>query len=155
MEGKGRPVICRMGKKHIPAVARLERECFSEPWSEQAVGAELENQQAVVFVAELDGELVGYAGLHFVMDEGYITNIAVASRFRHRGIGRALLQAQKNFCIRRGFSMLTLEVRESNATAIGLYTSEGFSIVGKRRDFYKNPKEDGLIMTCFFQTEGK
>lgn len=145
--------LSRMGRNHVTAIAELEALCFSEPWSRKAVEAELENHQAVVYVAEIDGVLAGYAGLRFVVDEAYVTNIAVYPQYRHKGVGRALIEAQKRLCTRRGFSMLTLEVRESNATAIGLYTQEGFTVEGRRKDFYKAPKEDALIMSCFFSSQ--
>ncbi len=142
--------VVRMGRKHIDAVAQLEQLCFSEPWSRQAIAAELENPQAVVFVLEWEGNVAGYAGLRFVLDEASVSNVAVYPEYRHQGVGRALIQAQKRFCLRRGFSLLTLEVRASNATAIGLYRSEGFVVVGRRPGFYKMPAEDAVLMTCFF-----
>ncbi len=146
--------IVRMGYRHVDAVAQLEELCFSEPWSRQAVCQELENPQAVLFAAEWGGALAGYAGLRYVMDEAYLSNLAVFPRFRHRGVGRALLQAQKRFCQGRGFAMLTLEVRASNATAIGLYRSEGFQTVGRRKNFYRIPTEDAVLMTVFFDKTG-
>lgn len=145
--------IVRMGRNHIDAVAALEQACFSEPWSRQAVADELENPQAVLYVAEYEGQFAGYAGLRYVLDEAYLSNIAVVPSFRHRGVGRALLQAQKRFCSRRGCSLFTLEVRASNATAIGLYQSEGFVPVGRRKNFYKMPVEDAVLMTVFFSKE--
>lgn len=149
MEDKIR--IIRMGRNHIDAVAELEQACFSEPWSRQAVADELENSQAVLYVAEYGGMFAGYVGMRYVLDEAYLSNIAVAPSFRHKGIGRALLRAQMHFCERRGFSLLTLEVRASNATAIGLYQSEGFVLVGRRKAFYKMPTEDAVLMTLFFR----
>lgn len=147
--------IVAMRDKHLEALARLEQLCFSIPWSYESLEQELANEQAAVFVAEWQGNTAGYAGLHFVLDEAYVTNIAVFPAYRHRGIGRALIREQKRFCRRRGFAMLTLEVRASNATAIGLYESEGFLIQGRRKDFYQLPTEDALIMTCFFQPKGR
>ncbi len=128
------------------AIARLEKECFSEPWSENAVLESLENGVRFLVYEETD-EICGYAGLQLVLDEGYVTNIAVTQNMRKKGIGKALVSALKVLAKENGLRFISLEVRESNIAAISLYEKQGFIRVGKRKNFYKNPPEDGIIMT--------
>ena len=137
-------------EEYIQDIARIEAECFSEPWSDSAFRSELTNPSAVYFVATEDGKAVGYGGMHIVLDEAYITNIAVDKNFRRRGIGRTLLEELINFCHSKSLSLITLEVRAGNMAAIELYTSLGFKKVGTRRNFYSAPTEDGDIMTLYF-----
>ena len=126
----------------VPVIAALEFSCFSLP----RMQPQLERELSSFLVAEEAGTLSGYIDAAFVLDEGYIGNIAVREDRRGQGIGRALLQA----LIERGrgsLVFLTLEVRQSNLPARRLYESEGFRVVAVRRGMYEKPKEDGLIMT--------
>ena len=139
-----------MTEEHIPQIAALERACFSHPWSEDALRAELWNDSAVVVVAEgEDGTVLGYAGLQTVLDEGYINNVAVDPRFRRQGVAGQLVEAFLRFGAAR-LAFLTLEVRASNAPAIALYEKYGFTQAGRRRDYYDDPREDALLMTLRF-----
>lgn len=139
-----------MTEEHIPQIAALERACFSHPWSEDALRAELWNDSAVVIAAEgEDGTVLGYAGLQTVLDEGYINNVAVDPRFRRQGVAGQLVEAFLRFGAAR-LAFLTLEVRASNAPAIALYEKYGFTQVGRRRDYYDDPREDALLMTLRF-----
>ena len=142
--------IVPMDRGHIPQIAALEKECFSAPWSEQLLSDALFDPQASFIVAD-DGEgnILGYAGLHAVLDEGYIDNIAVVPDARRHGVASALLEV---FC-RFGavnLAFLTLEVRASNAAAIGLYEKHGFQRAGLRPGCYQKPREDAVIMTREF-----
>ena len=136
-----------MKEEHIGKIAELERECFSEPWSEDGLRAELTKDGARFFVCECDGEVAGYMGMHVIFDECYITNVAVFPFFRRRGIGEALVSR----CIETAYgekcAFISLEVRVSNSGAIALYEKEGFVPVGERRNFYSRPTENALIMT--------
>ena len=125
-------------------IAELEKECFFCPWSEQAVLSSA-NNDCLFVLYEQDGIVKGYAGLQIVLDEGYITNVAVGPSFRRQGVARALMEE----LIKKldTLSFISLEVRESNIAAINLYTSLGFKNEGKRKNFYDAPKEDALIMT--------
>ncbi len=136
--------------RHLDDVARLERECFVTPWSHEGLAEELSNPLAVFRVAVLDGQAVGYAGMHHILDEGYITNIAVSSAHRRKGIGRSLLTELLEYGKKLDMGFLTLEVRVSNAAAIALYASLDFKEQGVRPDFYTGPTEDALIMTYKF-----
>ena len=143
-------IIVPMDKSHIGQIAALEKECFSQPWSEAALEEELYNPQASFIVAE-DGEggVLGYAGLHVILDEGYIANVAVEQAARRHGVGGALLDVFCRFG-KEHLAFLTLEVRASNAAAIALYEKYGFEEAGRRKNYYTDPKEDGLIMTREF-----
>ena len=88
--------------------------------------------------------------MHCILDEAYVTNVAVDPRFRRHGAGRLLMQALERAAIGRGAVTLSLEVRVSNQSAIHLYRSCGFEEIGVRRGMYEQPKEDGLIMTKAF-----
>ncbi len=141
--------IVKMCSEHISDIARLERECFSTPWSENALSEELENENSHFLVAAGD-EISGYIGVQEICGEAYITNIAVFGKFRKAGIGRALLKAACEGAEKRKCEFITLEVRESNFAAIGLYESEGFEKAGIRKNFYSEPTENGLIYTKNF-----
>ena len=146
-------IIVPMDRSHLSQIAALEQECFSQPWSEAALEEELYNPQASFIVAD-DGEggVLGYAGLHVILDEGYITNVAVEEAARRHGVGSALMDVYCRFG-QAHLAFLTLEVRASNAPAIGLYEKMGFREVGRRKGYYSNPKEDALLMTVYFEKE--
>ena len=135
--------IIRMNESHVSAVAELERQNFSEPWPEIAVRSELTNALALWLVAVEDGVVAGYVGSQTVLQEADMMNIAVADTHRRRGIARMLVEE----LIRQlDAYQLTLEVRASNAPAIALYESLGFLQVGLRKNYYRKPKEDALIL---------
>ena len=135
--------IVRMNESHVPAVAELERQNFSEPWPDIAVRGELTNKLALWLVAVEDGEVVGYVGSQTVLQEADMMNIAVADSHRRRGIAKMLVEE----LIRQlDAYQLTLEVRASNAPAIALYENLGFTQVGLRKNYYRKPKEDALIL---------
>lgn len=142
-----------MTAEHIPQIAALERACFSHPWSEDMLREELWNDAAVIVAAEgEDGTVLGYAGLQTVLDEGYINNVAVDPRFRRQGVADELIAAFVRFG-KAKLAFLTLEVRASNAPAIALYEKHGFQEVGRRKDYYDDPKEDAILMTLEFDHE--
>jgi ribosomal-protein-alanine N-acetyltransferase len=132
-----------MNESHVSAVAELERQNFSEPWPDLAVRGELTNKLALCLVALEDGEVVGYVGSQTVLQEADMMNIAVADSHRRRGIAKMLVEE----LIRQlDAYQLTLEVRASNAPAISLYEALGFGQVGLRKNYYRKPKEDALIL---------
>ncbi len=134
----------------VPEVAAIERLCFSDPWSEAAFEGELQNPLASYLVAKINGVVAGFVGIHRVLDEGYITNIATHPARRRAGVGRALLAALCEECERDGMHFVTLETRASNTAAITLYTGMGFRRAGLRRGYYRTPPEDAVLMTKFF-----
>ncbi len=138
--------IVTMASCHVPQVAALEKECFSDPWSQRSVASELENPLALWLVWEEDGQVLGYVGSQTVLDETDMMNVAVSAQARRRGIAQALVEALVIQLKQRGSRCLTLEVRASNAPAIALYKKLGFRQVGRRPNYYSHPKEDGLIL---------
>lgn len=140
--------ITEMQEKHLPALAELEKQCFHAPWSEKMLREELGG--GIFLVAEQDGEVQGYVGCQTVLDEGYITNVAVSPDFRRRGAARRLIAELIARAKEKGLAFVTLEVRESNAPAIALYVGAGFAPVGTRKNFYSNPAENALLMTINF-----
>ena len=135
--------IVRMNESHVSAVAELEKQNFSEPWPDIAVRGELTNKLALWLVALENGEVVGYVGSQTVLQEADMMNIAVADTHRRRGIAKMLVEE----LIRQlDAYQLTLEVRASNAPAIALYENLGFVQVGLRKNYYRKPKEDALIL---------
>ena len=108
---------------------------------------------AVFWVAEQNGQVLGYAGMQCVMGECYINNIAVFPQFRGMGIGTRLVQMLMEQAIQRDGVFISLEVRVSNQQAISIYRKLGFHEVGCRKNFYTAPVEDGLIMTKEFKSQ--
>lgn len=127
-------------------VAELEKLCFSEPWSEKSVASELENDIALWLVALEEERVAGYVGSQTVMDETDMMNIAVHPDSRRKGIAKDLVKALVCELQKRGSRCLTLEVRASNDPARKLYEKMGFSQIGKRPNYYRNPREDALIL---------
>ena len=107
--------------------------------------------KGIFLVAEQDGKTAGYVGCQTVLDEGYITNVAVRPECRRKGIAGKLLQVFLDFAQGNQLAFLTLEVRASNYDAIALYGSRGFRSVGRRKNYYEHPKEDAIIMTKEFE----
>lgn len=135
---------------HVSAIARLERLCFKQPWSEKMVSDEIKNPSARYFLAVSDDRVLGYAGIQTVLDEGYITNIATDPIRRRQGIGKALMIDILRYAAEKKLSFVTLEVRESNEAAIALYTKASFKEVGRRKGYYQNPEETAILFTLNF-----
>ena len=154
METKMHVRIVPMNADHLDQVAELERICFTTPWSRNMLAEELENGLSAFLVALDDGDnVVGYAGLQVILDEGSITNVAVRPDCRRQGIAGKLLQVFLDFAQGNHLAFLTLEVRASNYDAIALYGSRGFREAGRRKNYYEHPREDAIIMTKEF-TDG-
>ena len=141
--------IKKMTSSHIEEIAKLEKECFSSPWSEDGLKSELDNNFARFFVALCDGKIVGYIGSHNVLGEVYITNVAVFPEFRRNGVGKMLVEYILDRMKTEKAEFVTLEVRKSNLNAASLYEKCGFQKVGERKNFYEKPTEDAILMTYF------
>src|SRR5665648_830501 len=143
-------VIRRATEKDVHLIADLDKICFSVPWSEQGFGKELkENNLAFYILAEMKetGQIVGYAGVWLIQEEGHITNVAVHPEFRRKYIGMSIVEVlMKESRKRAGTKTFTLEVRKSNTAAIELYKKFGFLEVGLRKGYYQENKEDAVIM---------
>ncbi len=137
----------------LPALTAMEERCFPDPWSEGILRSALGDRRALWLGTELEGRLIGYAGMESVLDEGYIDNVAVDPDYRRLGAASALLRAFFEEAARRQLRFLSLEVRAGNRGAIALYTAWGFREVGRRRGYYLRPPEDALIMTKYLNGE--
>lgn len=141
-------IIRTMQKGDVAAVAALEAQIFSMPWSAAGFADTLLREDVIFLVAYEQDELLGYVGIYCTLDEGEITNVAVAPAARRRGIARALLTELKQQLACRNVARIVLEVRVSNEPAIRLYEKLGFSMLGVRKNFYEKPTEDAYIMVC-------
>ena len=138
--------IRRLEAKDVPEVAVIERENFSSPWKEESFYEVLEKKETIYLVAAGEEEIKGYIGMWTVLDGGEITQVSVKKECEGRHIGRRLMEAIEMEGQKAGVSSFFLEVRKSNAAAIHLYESCGFSSQGIRKNFYERPKEDGILM---------
>lgn len=142
------PRITDALERHIPALKALEDRCFSLPWTEEQLRSQLPDEHHVFLCAEdEDGRLLGYVGMMHVLDEGYVSNVAVDPLFRRQGVGDRLIRSLVERCKALGLSFVTLEVREHNEPAIRLYGRHGFLPVGRRKHYYERPVEDAILMT--------
>ena len=133
---------------HLPEIAALERACFGEPWSEEALALLCTDTAFGIVAVGEDGEVLSYAGMLTVLDEGQVTNVATHPDHRGRGLATAVLESLLAVAVERGLASVSLEVRESNLSAISLYRRFGFAEVGRRKNFYTAPREDALVMVC-------
>ena len=141
--------VVPMQERHLAALAEIEKVCFHAPWSADMLREEL--GKGLFLVAERDGVAVGYVGCQTVLDEGYITNVAVSPDCRRQGVGRALIGTLVSHAGAQGLAFVTLEARTSNMPAIALYENACFQKVGVRKNFYTAPVEDALLMTFFLK----
>ena len=132
--------IREMQVRDTDAVAEIERQIFQQPWSRQGFLDAVNLGNTVFLVAEENNRIIGYIGMYLAMDEGEITNVAVAPVERCHGVGGMLLTENK------GVARIVLEVRASNDSAIRLYERNGFVQCGMRKGFYEFPKEDAYVM---------
>lgn len=139
-------MIERMSECHVRQIAELEKRCFSGPWSEKSVASELNNKLSLWLVAVENDTVVGYIGSQTCCDESDMMNVAVHPDHRRKGIAEALVTALVDALQAAGSHCLTLEVRASNEPAKALYEKMGFTQVGIRPNYYRNPKENALIL---------
>ena len=137
-------------EKHAEQLEVLEKACFSMPWTRDFLLSQLPDDRHVFIIAVEGKKVLGYVGMMHVLDEGYISNVAVALEVRRQGIADALIAELIGRCRALELSFVTLEVRAGNAPAISLYEKHGFSPVGRRKNYYDFPKEDAILMTKFF-----
>ncbi len=132
--------------EYLPEIAQIERESFATPWTEAMYAPDVEDENAIYAVGIDDGgEVICYGGFHKVLDEAHITNIAVRERDRGRGYGAALMSKLIELAKQSNIARMTLEVRDGNERAVGLYKSFGFSVEGIRKRYYEN-RFDALVM---------
>ena len=162
-------IIRKMKPSDVEQVAAIEAQCFSMPWSEKGFLDSIAREDTIFLVAELDKEtetklldisleeekqattgdrIAGYIGMYTSCGEGEITNVAVSSEYRKQGIGNALVEAMKSAGKEKQLESILLEVRVSNERALSLYKGNGFIELGIRKNFYEQPTEDAIIMSC-------
>lgn len=152
-ESENKLTIIPLPKEDTPLAAEIERISLGdEAWSAQGI-LETIARNGHYLAAYIGDLLVGHGGFTAVLDEGYITNIAIHPDHRRKGIALRLTEALKLEGEKLELSFLTLEVRESNLAAIKLYEKAGFETVAKRKNFYSDPKEDAILMTYYFKKE--
>lgn len=136
---------------HVSGIHAIEVECFSEPWPEQSIVSQLTGQNQIFLVA-LDGDaVIGYVGMMYVLDEGYISNVAVTASYRRQKIADKLIDTLVRKANELQLSFVTLEVRETNEPAKALYAKNGFEVVGLRKNYYTKPKENAVLMTVYLK----
>lgn len=143
-------VIRQADRSDAAAIARMEAQTFTTPWSEHSVLTEIEKNDAVFLICEFEKELIGYVSMETVCGECYIGNLAVNKEYRRKGVGQTLLGSLKEYAAKQGCSFITLEVRCSNTDARRLYEKAGYKLQGIRPGFYTSPAEDAAIYTLYF-----
>ncbi len=142
--------------EQLDDILAIERQCFSLPWTREQLASQLSGDRYIFLAAEDEnGRALGYVGLMYVLDEGYISNVAVTPDRRREGIADMLLTELYARAEEKKLSFLTLEVRAGNFPAQSLYKKHGYTEVGRRRGYYSLPKEDAVLMTCFLSEEEK
>lgn len=144
--------IVDANERMLAQIEKIEQSCFSCPWTMEQLQSQLKDERHE-FIAAVDHseKVLGYVGMMYVLDEGYISNVAVAGEYRRQGLADALISVLLDRADRLELAFVTLEVRCGNAAAIALYTKHGFLPVGRRKNYYDLPKEDAILMTCFLK----
>jgi len=140
-------IITDVRPEQVPEIAEMEQRIFSDPWTEAQISSQLTGEGHVFLAAEEDGALLGYISAMYVLDEGYVGNVAVSENCRCRGVGYALVEAMTERARALKLAFLTLEVRESNGEARRLYARCGYEAVGLRKNYYEKPRENAVLMT--------
>ena len=136
----------------LEQIEKIEQQCFSCPWTLDQLRSQLSDDRHVFLAAVAEsGTVLGYVGMMFVLDEGYISNVAVAPAYRRQGVADALISALMTRAEELNLAFVTLEVRAGNEPAKSLYAKHGFVPVGRRKNYYDLPKEDAILMTRFWK----
>ena len=130
----------------VDRVIDLEKELFTEPWSKMMFMEEINSNGSYVLYETEDRSIVGYICGWRVMDEFHITNLAVKKEYQQKGLGSELIRHIIDHMTDQGLRKFYLEVRQSNVPALTLYVKFGFNVTGIRKDYYKNPLEDAILM---------
>lgn len=143
-------IIKVMEEKHLSGVLSVEQKSFTHPWNENSFLEEIKKENSFCFVALENDNVVGFAVLEVVLDEGNLLDIAVDESYRRKGIARELFKELLKVAEEKKLSFITLEVRESSIPAISLYEAHGFEKVGVRKNYYSKPLENAVLMTKYF-----
>ena len=149
-------IIIRQAKNSdAEQIGEIEKNCFSQPWTVNQIKKEINNEKAIFIVASADDIICGYISGQLIIDEFYISNIAVSSDFRNLGIATAIIKKLIEILMQMKCALLSLEVRESNVIARKLYENTGFVNLGLRKNFYSAPKENACIYTLYLTNPEK
>ena len=148
-------VVRRAAAEDFSGIQLVENKCFSLPWPDGVLHSLIFGSRRYCFVAEKNGDIVGYVGFLHVLDEGHIFNVAVLPEYRRQGIGDLLVKKVVEHSVNSFINYLYLEVRESNGSAIAMYEKHGFVPVGHRNNYYDKPVEDAVLMTKFLDNTEK
>jgi ribosomal-protein-alanine N-acetyltransferase len=133
--------------KHLDGIMEVESKCFIVPWTKNMFLSEMYSENTSLYILMENNIVVGYISLFKVLDEIHVNNIAVDTGFQRMGYASMIMEKAIEIAMNLSMAIITLEVRKSNTQAMELYKKYGFEILGSRKDYYKNPKEDALIMT--------
>lgn len=139
-------IIKKAERQDVPEIAEIERKSIPEPWSEAAFSAALSDEKSVTLAAFSDSVLCGFITGVYLLDTADIYSVAVSEEYRKTGVGKRLLEEFFS-ALPNDVQAVNLEVRESNFPAINLYKKFGFEAVGLRKDFYREPRENAVLMT--------
>ena len=142
--------IVDVGRELIAQIFEIEKATFSLPWSMDALYSQTDTDRNIFLAATENGEVLGYVGLMFVLDEGYISNVAVSEKHRRRHVADMLITSLEERARSKGLAFMSLEVRASNASARALYQKHGYEDVGVRKNYYEKTCEDAVISTKRF-----
>lgn len=137
-----------MTVEDLDQVMEIEEDLFAVPWTKEGYFTFLTRKDSMFLVVEEKGRILGYCGLLMVLDEGDVTNVAVCRERQKEGIGNFLVSSLIRLAGDLGIRQIHLEVRVHNETAIRLYERNGFTRDGIRKNYYTDPVEDALLMTC-------
>ena len=139
-------MVHEMGPEDVSGVSKIEERCFSDPWSLNAVREGLESGLDTWLVLKEEEAVLGYCVFRIISGEGELLRVAVSPEFQGRGLSKKLMDQMVEYSRKKKAETIFLEVRESNEKARNLYRSYGFSEEGIRKDYYRNPVENAVIM---------
>lgn len=135
-----------MTERDLDMVMAIEIESFSLPWSRDSYLSELKNKYARYIVCDYHGEIVAYGGIWTIYEEAHITNVAVAQHYRQLGLGRAIMMKLEKIAREKKAHKMSLEVRPSNIPALGMYRTLSYRVMGLRKEYYSDNREDAIVM---------
>ena len=146
----GNYIIENLNLTHIEEICDIEKRCFSDAWSRQSFIDEIDNENSVFIVVKKEDKIVAYSGFWYIVDDAQIMNVAVDIAYKGMKISHILMKEMIQRAMDKNMATMSLEVRVSNEIAINLYKGYGFEIVGVRKQYYQDNKEDAYIMFKYF-----
>ena len=147
---EGNYIIENLNLTHIEEICDIEKRCFSDAWSRQSFIDEIDRENSVFIVVKKEDKIVAYSGFWYIVDDAQIMNVAVDIAYKGMKISHILMKEMIQRAMDKNMATMSLEVRVSNEIAINLYKVYGFEIVGVRKQYYQDNKEDAYIMFKYF-----